>query len=576
MPTTHLPSAQIVQLIELALVLAFSAQVFLRPRPAPFFSGVKRHLANLARRKRLCVLIVGSSVLVVRVALMPLLGVPEPRWHDEFSYLVAADTFAHGRLTNPPHAMWIHFETFHVIEHPTYMSMYPPAQGLVLGLGERMGHAWIGQLLITALMCSGLCWMLQGWLPPQWALLGAGLAALRLGILSYWMNGYWAASVVALAGSLVLGSFPRIQHRGRVRDAVWMALGLSILANSRPYEGLLLAVTVGAALVRWLFSRNRPALSIVLVRVGVPILSLLIVGAVVTGYYYQRVTGSAFRTGYQLNRATYSQAPYFIWQNARPEPIYHHEVIRAFYQREFRDYQDSRRFTGFLRNTGSKAWFLWIFYLGPLLTLPLLALPWAIQDRRLRFPLFAGTVLLFGITVEVWASPHYLAAATGLLYLIIVQSIRHLRFWRWHGNEVGLGLVHAIPVVAGAMILVRILAIAAHTPLDPPWPRGNLSRAEIMRRLENMPGGHLIVVDYSPSHDLDSEWVYNRADIDHAKVVWARDMGASDNRELFGYFSDRSAWILNADDPEPRPVPYSGSPPSKSSDVHPANSNRVR
>jgi hypothetical protein len=518
--------------------------------------------SRLARRKTLAIVVVGLSTLVIRVALIPLWGVPQPAWHDEFSYLLAADTFAHGRLTNPTHPMWIHFESFHIIQQPTYMSMYPPGQGLVLAAGQMLGHPWIGQLLATALMCSCLCWMLQAWAPPSWALLGACLAMLRLGILSYWMNSYFGTALPALGGMLVLGAWPRIKRHARLRDALLMGLGLAILANTRPFEGFVFSLPIAGAMLAWVFAQKRIPAVTVSRRVVLPLILILAVTGGAMGYYFRQVTGNAFVMPYEVNRKTYAVAPYFVWQKPRPEPVYHHAEMRNFYiEWELRGFQSGRTVLGFLGRLGNKIGMLWMFYMGAVFTLPFLAFPWLFRDRRMRFPLILAAAVAAGTVIETWTLVHYLAPALGLFFLLLVQCMRHLRLVRWHGKPVGQGLARAVPVVCLAMVVLRVTAAAVGAQIEP-GRQGNPQRNAIVRELQDMPGKQLVIVHYGASHIPHIEWVYNRADIDASKIVWARDMGASQNQELLLYFKDRGAWRVNADDPAVQLEPYRSSIPA--------------
>ncbi len=521
------------------------------------FRSFSRTFSSLARRKTLSVVLAGASVLAIRVALIPLLGVPEPQWHDEFSFLLAADTFAHGRVTNPTHPMWKHFESFHIIHQPTYMSMYPPAQGLILAAGQKLGNPWIGQLLVTALMCSALCWMLQAWLPPAWTLFGAALAVLRFGLLSYWMNSYFAAGLTALAGALVLGALPRIKRHARLCDAVALGIGVAILANTRPYEGLVFSLPIAAAMLLWIVRQKRIPKRTVIGRVVLPVILILGLTGAAMGSYFWRVTGDPLTMPYQIDRQTYAMAPYFIWQHARLEPIYRHAVMRDFYQGwEFHDYLSGRTPLGFVRRVLYKTYVLWKFYAGPALTIPLLAFPCILRDRKMKFPLIVAGLVSVGILLETWTGAHYVAAATGLFLLLIVQCMRHLRLWRWSGKPAGAALVRAVPAICVAMICLRLCAVATGTAIEQPWPRGNLKREDIVHQLEAAPGEHLIIVRYGPEHGSHIEWVYNHADIDDAKVVWARDMGVEQNQELLRYFSKRHVWLLYADESPPRLEPY--------------------
>jgi len=531
--------------LEATLLLLAAGMAWRAGRAEEFLRRVARH--------RLAPLFVGVLALALRAALLPIEPIPSPIIHDEFSYLLAADTFLHGRLANPTHPFWQHFETMHVDQQPAYVSMYPPMQGLVLAAGRLLtGVAFAGVWLSVGAMCAAICWALRGWFPPGWAVLGGALAAIRLGTFSYWANSYWGGATAAIGGALLFGALPRFIRSRRPRDAVIGVLGVAVMANSRPYEGLVFSLAVAVAFVA-LAKPGKPGLMSALA----PATGVLLCVAALMAYYNWRAFGNPTTLPYTIQRHTFAVAPHFLFQSPRPAPVYRHQAMRDFYQGwELRTFKSARTPAGLAKNEWEKLANTWSFFIGPALTLPLIALAWTWKSRRTRTLLFLAAAVALGSALESWFAPHYIAPATALIYALVVTGMRTLYHWKP-------AVARAVPAVVAVMLAVRVAMAVAPIPFvlqysmtwAATWSR-TLGRENIVERLKAAGGEHLVIVRYSPSHNPQYEYVFNDADIDHAPIVWARDMGAEKDGELVRYFRQRRVWLLEPDQNPPQLSPY--------------------
>ncbi|MBV9886444.1 MAG: hypothetical protein JO119_07855 [Acidobacteria bacterium] len=526
-----------------------------------WFAAFESALSRFAASRGRAVAAIFLFVIVARLLALPFLHVPVPGIHDEFSYLLLGDTLAHGRLANPTHPMWISFETFHVNWQPAYASMYPPGQGIVLAIGELLGNPWLGVVFSVATMCAAITWMLQAWLPSRWALLGGTMPALKFGIASYWVNSYWGGAVAATGGALALGAMARISRRARPRDVLWLGLGIAVLANSRPYEGLLFCVPIAAWFIWWLAgkTKSRDSISARFGRVALPLTAIIALMLAWMGYYNFRLTGNALLMPHVLNTRTYHSAQPFLWQEPLPALHYRNQQFEDFYNGwERENYR--RGATDALRVAWEKIFRGGVNYFWMGLLLIVAGIPYALRDRKMRLPIVALVIVAVGVFSVVWSAAHYAAPITCVLFLLIVQSVRHLRTMSWKGRRIGIALSRVLLIC----LMFDAAYYVAHGVCDPLfWPcEGDPSRSAIEKKLEQTPGRHLILVRYTDDeHNIHDDWVYNGAEIDAAKVLWARELDAAQNAKLLDYFKDRKVWLVTPDTDNTYLEPYTPNTP---------------
>ena len=561
-------------LIEFVIAaLVIPAALFLQRIGNRLFPSIERSVSRFAANRRLAVLAVLVLALIGRILVLPIEPIPHPGTHDEFSYLLMADTFSHGRLTNPTHPMWKHFETIHVNQIPTYCSMYYPAQGLFLAFGQKfLGHPFWGVWLSTGLMCAAFCWALQAWVPPGWAFFGGLLAVARLGLFSYWANSYWGGSVAALGGALVLGALPRIQRYRRLRDAVIMATGLAILGNSRPYESVFYTLPIMFALGWSFFNSDGVIRKQYWNRVVVPAGAIVLLTLAAVAYYFKRCTGSPLLPPYFVNVRMYETAPLFPWQKLNRISYRAPSMARYELGWAVAEYES-------VRHHWYIQWALRAFEGGLFLYGPLLVLPWFVLGVVLPYGLSihdlgpkTGLLMkiaffsVLGMSLPVYFSDHYTGPVCCAFYGLEIQAMRRTCIFDRLGKQKGRWIVRYVILACVLLLFLRTFEKQLHIPPPPlsfaDWESGGtraIGRDAVQTELLRDPRQQLVLVRYTSEHNVFNEWVYNGADIDNSKIVWAHDMGRAENHELIQYFSSRKVWLLEPDSVPPRLSTYQAS-----------------
>jgi hypothetical protein len=557
-------SHRLIKVLEVFVVAAILLAITRPQWGSGFYSRLAGDFRDFARDRRRAILAAALFPMIARLLMLPWFPPPTPAIHDEFSYLLQADTFAHGRVANPTPPYWQHFESEYVLLQPTYASQYQPAQGLALALGQvAMRNAWWGVWLSVGVMFGAIWWALTFVMPNAWALAASMGAGLQFGIFGLWMNSYFGGAVAATAGALIMGALARMPERRKQRSsAALCAFGVVILFASRPFEAIIWSVVSLAFLEFHL--RKRLAAD------GVPesrfrlysrllpsFLVVFLAGASALAWYNWRITGDPLNPPYLEYQRIYGTPQPYWWGKPLHITSFSYPEIRDNYLNQLHLYDDHYSLWSTFDSERRRLRDFWRFFVGPFFTPGLIFIGYIFRDRRIRPWLWASIPFVVDkATYHAWF-PAQNAPATVLIVLVMAQCWRHLHA-AWRTRRMGAMICNQL---AAAFVICVALggigrAVEPILPgtlrhLPPLWeslyPRGRL-RDNVTAILEKTPGKHLVFVKYSADHCFCEEWVFNGADIRNQRIVYARPYTPESDAALARYLDDHDVWVIEPDE----------------------------
>lgn len=591
--------------IELALACVLLLLAIDRPdlgRKA--WTHVQIAARRLERRPLIMIALAGAAPVVLRLALLPLVPVPEPYVMEEFNHLFLIDTYLLGRIANPVHPLAVMIQSYQQIEWPSLVSARPPLPPIFLYLGKLVfGSPFAGNLMALGATMAAICWALQAWVGERMAAITTLLAVMTFGVFGYWVNSYWGATTIVLGGALLFGAVPRLEQRPTLAMALVCIVGTALLAGTRPFEnGVFALIVFGWLAWRYLQTDLRPLIGRAVLVFVLP-LAIGTLGILALQLSYNAgTTGNPLLMPYQIWRASQDVTPNFLWQPNGPEPTFYHlgaayfsawnlavaDLVRDggitgaayLFSRHavtFRDLLGPFLFIAFACwsprkiNTVSPTLGSQFFVYGLWLVLTLLAVSGPMAGSAIK-------LLVLYILFKRWANPVerlpvlvilggmiatslssfymniYFAAYTVPLLVLVANGLGTLA--RWHGR---IGRSIAGYILIGASLVPLGQAVdAALNLVGAGWPRNGPAlshfdkhypspRAEVIATVGNLPGRHVIFVEVNGPLPDSVDPVWNAPDVDAQKVVWLRRLRPDWTATAQTYYAGRSFWLMDMD-----------------------------
>ena len=115
--------------------------------------------------------------------------------------------------------------------------------------------------------------------------------------------------------------------------ALALGLGIAVLSNSRPYEGMFFCLPVAAVFLWWLAGKTKPVVSwsVRFYKVALPLALSLAANLAFIGYYNWRATGSPRTFAMSLNQRFYDPSAIFMWETPGPPMRHNNPQFDEFY-----------------------------------------------------------------------------------------------------------------------------------------------------------------------------------------------------------------------------------------------------